>query len=283
MCLVLVGWRTHPDYRLIVAANRDEYHVRRSTSLQLWPETQGLIAGRDLDSGTTTPGVWLGFRSSAPDYRFAAITNVHASGEAGPEAGSRGSLARDFLSDDASSPGEFAQRSATTADAYQGYQLLISDTREMWWSSNEATPSPMRLQPGFYAIGNDRCLHTLTGRGDAVSPRAAMPLKARRGLEAFATIVDTAADDVESYFTMLSDRTPVPVEDGQADNLPPTLHRLFSARFVSNTLYGTRSSTVILVGEDGTYSLGERSYGPRGRWLGEVAFDGRLAHMGGAR
>ncbi|WP_280511221.1 NRDE family protein, partial [Nocardia farcinica] len=27
MCLVLLGWRAHRDYRLIVAANRDEFYT----------------------------------------------------------------------------------------------------------------------------------------------------------------------------------------------------------------------------------------------------------------
>ncbi len=28
MCLIVVGWRVHADYPLLLAANRDEFHAR---------------------------------------------------------------------------------------------------------------------------------------------------------------------------------------------------------------------------------------------------------------
>jgi uncharacterized protein with NRDE domain len=284
MCLVLVGWRIHPRYRLIVAANRDEYHVRRSAALQSWPETTGLIAGRDLDSGDATPGVWIGTRHNGGRHRFAAVTNVY--GPPGPQsaARSRGGIALEFLRDDRTTPAEFAERLCTTKpDDYLGYHLLISDLQDLWWGSNRAA-APARLEPGFHAIANDPEMHTLTNPVGAASDDGTLALKAHRGLEAFATVVDTAADDVDGYFAMLSDRTPLPMETGRAPSgLPPTMHRMFSARFVSNTFYGTRSSTVILVEEDGAYVVAERSYGPRGRHLGDVAFDGGMATSGGER
>ena len=28
MCLLVLAWRAHPRYRLVLAANRDEYHER---------------------------------------------------------------------------------------------------------------------------------------------------------------------------------------------------------------------------------------------------------------
>jgi uncharacterized protein with NRDE domain len=284
VCLVLVGWRAHPDYRLIIAANRDEYYVRRSTTLQSWPEIPGLIAGRDLDCGTAVPGTWMGFRNNGPNTRFAAVTNVHNSGDERLGSRSRGRLARDFLCDDASSPQQFTQRLSAAADhSFQGYQLLISDLRELWWSSNVGSWPPMSLKPGFHAIANDATLHTLHELGADTSTDVPMPPKVRRGLQAFAAIVATAADNFESYLTMLSDRTPTPPPDGQASGLPPTLHRMFSARFVANSMYGTRSSTVGLVGEDGTYTVGERSFGPQGRRIGDIAFDGQMAMMDTAR
>lgn len=37
MCLVLIAWRVHPRYPLIVAANRDEFYARPTLPAQRWP------------------------------------------------------------------------------------------------------------------------------------------------------------------------------------------------------------------------------------------------------
>ena len=36
MCLLVLAWRKHPRYRLIVAANRDEYHARPTAPMAVW-------------------------------------------------------------------------------------------------------------------------------------------------------------------------------------------------------------------------------------------------------
>jgi uncharacterized protein with NRDE domain len=55
MCLLVIAWQTHPRYRLVVAANRDEYHERPAAALAKWPPPAALIAGRDLRA----QGTWL--------------------------------------------------------------------------------------------------------------------------------------------------------------------------------------------------------------------------------
>ena len=37
MCLLVLAWRVHPRYRLVVAANRDEFHERPAAALARWP------------------------------------------------------------------------------------------------------------------------------------------------------------------------------------------------------------------------------------------------------
>ena len=75
MCLILVAWRQHPQYPLVVAANRDEYHSRPSTPAAPWQEDIRVIGGKDLEAG----GTWLALRSGG---RFAAVTNVREPGVA---------------------------------------------------------------------------------------------------------------------------------------------------------------------------------------------------------
>ena len=55
MCLLVLAWQAHPRYRLVVAANRDEYHERPAAALAKWPPPAAFIAGRDLRA----QGTWL--------------------------------------------------------------------------------------------------------------------------------------------------------------------------------------------------------------------------------
>ena len=48
MCLLVLAWRAHPRYRLVVAANRDEFHERPTAPLAKWPEPNDILAGQDL-------------------------------------------------------------------------------------------------------------------------------------------------------------------------------------------------------------------------------------------
>ena len=68
MCLILLAWQAHPDYPLVVAANRDEFFVRPSAPAAFWTEAPQVFAGRDLEAG----GTWLGI---SRERRFAALTN----------------------------------------------------------------------------------------------------------------------------------------------------------------------------------------------------------------
>ena len=75
MCIVFVANGLHPEFPLVVAANRDEFITRPATPAHLWPASegrqhQGLLAGRDQLAG----GTWLGVNPH--DGRWAALVNV---------------------------------------------------------------------------------------------------------------------------------------------------------------------------------------------------------------
>jgi uncharacterized protein with NRDE domain len=48
MCLLVLAWNVHPRFRLVVAANRDEFHDRPAAPLDWWRDVPGVLAGRDL-------------------------------------------------------------------------------------------------------------------------------------------------------------------------------------------------------------------------------------------
>jgi uncharacterized protein with NRDE domain len=275
MCLVLIGWRAHPDYRLIVAANRDEYYTRPTESLRWWPEVPGLVAGRDLGGGKELPGAWLGLIPG--QHRFATVTNVRGQ-ENRVDTRSRGALLLDFLRGDAA-PEKFVRSVTGTPDEYNGYNLLVSDLETLWWHSNRSVLAPRELLPGLYGLSNgallasaqpddDPTIHTDTGA-------TAWP-KVRDGLRDLRAVIATAPGVVDGYLEVLSDRGVAPDDELPDTGLPRLYERAASARFVANTLHGTRASTVLIVREDGEFTFTEHSFGLLGRRRGEQSHTGRL-------
>ena len=68
MRLILLAYKVHPDYKLIVAANRDEFYKRSTAPAHFWEDDPDILAGRDLEK----MGTWMGVTRSG---RFAAVTN----------------------------------------------------------------------------------------------------------------------------------------------------------------------------------------------------------------
>jgi len=142
MCLIVLAWRAHPEFPLIVAANRDEFHARPAAPAAFWEDHPALLAGRDLEAR----GTWMGVSRTR---KFAAVTNYRGAKE--PRAvESRGALVSRFLSNGAR-PGEYIE--SLKASLYSGFNLLATDGAELWWTSNR-DGAPRRLDPGIYGLGN---------------------------------------------------------------------------------------------------------------------------------
>jgi uncharacterized protein with NRDE domain len=248
MCLILVAWRTHPDFPLVLAANRDEFHARPSAAAAPWAEDPRVLGGRDLEAG----GGWLALRN---DGRFAAVTNVREPGAA-KGARSRGHLVQDFLLGE-EAPGAFAQ--GIDGSAYSGFNLLLGQGGELWYRSNRDSAA-RRLEPGIYGLSN----HLL----DTPWPKL---VTAKTGFRtALASLPDPGR-----CFRILADRETVPDPDLPATGLSKEWERLLSAIFVQSESYGTRAGTVLTRAADGTLRLEERRFGPDGGRLGSGRFVGR--------
>jgi uncharacterized protein with NRDE domain len=142
MCLILIGWRTHPDHALVIAANRDEFHARAASSAAFWPDHPEILAGRDLQAR----GTWLGVSRNG---RFASVTNYRG-GRDPAAAASRGALVSRFLANGIG-PEEYV--AGLTPSAFSGFNLFVADREELWWLSNRGNGA-RRLDPGCYALGN---------------------------------------------------------------------------------------------------------------------------------
>ena len=264
MCLVFVAWRAHPRYRLVVAANRDEYHARPTAPAAPWDEAgkggpadgggagdggaagRRILAGRDLKAG----GTWLGVTA---DGRFAGLTNYRGAVSPAPDAPSRGRLVADWLHGDAGAR-DHAREVAGEADRYSGFNLLLADRDELFWVTNRGPERMEEVPPGCHGLGNDRL--------NVPWPKVTGGLaEFRRHLRS-----DFAPEDL---FAVLADDAPAAEADLRGTGLEPA----HSARFIRGEVYGTRSSTVLLVERDGAVAFEERSFDARAVETGRVAFE----------
>ena len=237
MCLIAVGWRVHPDYPLIVAANRDEFHARPSAPAAFWPDAPNVLGGRDLEAG----GTWLG---ATTDGRFAAVTNVREPAAENPtdaKKRSRGALTAEFLRSTASAVG-FSNR--LDGNDYAGFNLLLADQDNLLYVSNRAEKTQI-LAPGIYGLSNHRL--------DSPWPKL---LKLRAG---FAAALNHLPDET-AFFELLADRDIVPDAHLPETGVPLHWERLLSAVFVQSPDYGTRASTVLMRDTAGRISLHEKSF-----------------------
>ena len=69
MCLLVLAWKSHPRYRLILAGNRDEFQDRAAAPLNWWQDDPRILGGRDLKAN----GTWLGVARSG---RFGIVTTA---------------------------------------------------------------------------------------------------------------------------------------------------------------------------------------------------------------
>jgi uncharacterized protein with NRDE domain len=249
LCLLVLAWQVQPRYRLILAANRDEFHARPAASLALWQE-QEILAGRDLAAG----GTWLGVDRQR---RFGVVTNFRelpAPPSTGP---SRGRLIPDFLSGH-DSPQIFLKNLQPVAADYAGFNILVGDAHELWYASNRAPDFARRLAPGIYGLSN-RLL-------DTPWPKLT---RVRRRFKAWLTA--STLPPPRELLGMLADRTPSATGDGAyPDDLAPEWRQALSAPFVLHPVYGTRCSTVVLLAADGGLQMTERRFDAVGDCSGDT-------------
>ncbi|MBN8476148.1 NRDE family protein [Sulfuritalea sp.] len=238
MCLILVAWRVHPDYPLVVAANRDEFFARPTAPAAFWQEAPQVLAGRDLDAG----GTWMGVTRGG---RFAALTNFRDPAQMRSGAPSRGALVADFLAG-AEAPQTYLERIAERGRLCNGYNLLVGDDDSLWWASNMGGAA-RALAPGVYGVSN----HLL----DTPWP------KVGAGKTALARALDDLPAD-EALFALLRDDGVHPDEHLPQTGVPLEWERLLSSAFVRSPGYGTRSSTVYRLGSDGRASFDEQTWLP---------------------
>jgi uncharacterized protein with NRDE domain len=239
MCLIFFALDVHKDYKLVLAGNRDEFYKRKTASAAFWEEHPHILAGRDLEG----MGTWLGVNRQG---KISMLTNYRDVANLKSSAPSRGKLVSDYLVDDIQ-PEAYLSRVAESGALYNGFNLLTGTADALWYYSNYANRI-QKLSNGVFGLSN----HLL----DTPWP------KVHKGKSRFASIVDNSEIDKDDLFSLLYN------EELASDNaLPDTglsreRERALSAMFIKTPDYGSRSSTVILIGRDNRLSFSERVYNP---------------------
>ncbi|MEH7176966.1 NRDE family protein [Neobacillus vireti] len=227
MCLILFAYKVNPKYKLMVAANRDEFYLRPTTPAHFWEDAPEILAGRDLEK----MGTWMGVTRSG---RFAALTNYRDPNEVTEGKRSRGELVANALQFKGDIK-DYMQGLAGENDWYPGYNLLAGDGDELFYYSNVGRELK-KLTPGIYGVSN----HLLNTDWP----------KVQSGKDGLSTILSNDNEDLlEPLFTLLQKSELAPDERLPKTGVSIEWERMLSPMFIKSKNYGTRSSTLLLQSE----------------------------------
>lgn len=234
MCVAAVAWDAHPDWLLVCAGNRDEFHARPAAPLARWNDGSGMIAGTDLTGG----GTWLGVTDAG---RFALVTNFRVPEGAQPGRPSRGRLVTDLLT--GTQPQDMA--------AMNPFNLVLVENGEAWFLTNHPRIERRKLSPGIHGLSN--------GGFDVPWPKT---VQVERAVGEW---LGAPGDDFAPLLDALRDETPA-IDPANPDHGPEPR---FAPVFIRNDTYGTRCSTVLAIGRDGHGVIAERSFSAAGAVSGD--------------
>jgi len=237
MCLIFLSLNNHPNYKLIVAANRDEFYTRKTAPAHFWEDNPHILGGRDLEAS----GTWMAMNKNG---KISLVTNYRDPANINPHAPSRGQLVSDFLINNDSLE-EYLKKVHAHGSEYNGFNLLAGNPDELYYLSNYKS-GIQKLESGIYGLSN----HLL----DTPWP------KVKRGKENFGKAVGKSVIDPEVFFELLYD-------EQRADDplLPDTgigleRERALSSMFIKSEGYGTRCSTIVLIDRKNNVLYSERTY-----------------------
>ncbi|XP_077418647.1 transport and Golgi organization protein 2 homolog [Vanacampus margaritifer] len=255
MCIIFIKFDPRPAsknaYRLILAANRDEFYNRPSKAADFWGANSDILSGLDLEYGKEG-GSWLGITKNG---RLAAITN-YLEGRPNPDAQGRGSLVSNYLVDKELDCYSYLKKVSTESHLYNGFNLLTAEFKTMQdhvcYYGNRGGTEPIHLKPGIYSLSNS-LLDTPWK-------------KLLQGKRHFSSIVNNQSLScdglVQELLGVLNNEelnSPDPDQESQGEGYNKSMIRALSAVCVRTPDYGTRTNTIILIDAKGNVTFTERT------------------------
>lgn len=247
MCLIVFAHRVHPEFPLLLVANRDEFFSRPTRATHWWPDARDVFAGRDEEAANLHDrGTWLGVNRRG---RLAAVTNFREldfNEPAGKR--TRGLLTADFLRNDVALP-DYLTRVQREQELYKGFNLLLWGNSALMYLSNR-TRGPQSLPPGIYGLSN--------GVLDSPWPKVEFARAALHDVIRSGTTIDR-------LLAILTNRDIAPDHRLPDTGIGLESERMLSPCFIHSEQYGTRATTVVMIGADGCIRLLEQNWDFLGR------------------
>ncbi len=233
MCIIGAVMKEHPEYPLIIAANRDEFIARPAEQAHWWKE--GFVAGKDIKQG----GTWIGVSRTG---KIGAVTNIRNPKEQNSFPYSRGVLVPSWLT------GGDLEGYLNNRRAFAGFNLLYGTVDKLHYETNGNGKSET-IEKGIFALSNAVMGEEWPKTDFLEKELAAVPAM-------------DAQEITAHLFEALSRKEPFPEPELPDTGVGLELEKLLSPPFIHMEEYGTRCSTVILVDRNYQVTFIERSYRP---------------------
>jgi len=237
MCLIFLSINNHPNYKLIVAANRDEFYERKTLPAHFWEDHPDIVGGRDLEAS----GTWMAMSKNG---KISMVTNYRDPHNINPKAPSRGKLVSDYLLN-SDKPKEYLNSVEERGKAYNGFNLLVGSPDELYYCSNYKNGIE-QIQPGLHGLSN----HVLNTPWPKVV----------RGMEKMKHLLSSNDIDSIKFFDLLYDDRTAPDEKLPDTGVGLDVERMLSSMFIKSLNYGTRCSTVVMIDHTNDVYFSERVY-----------------------
>ncbi|XJS11330.1 NRDE family protein [Aerococcaceae bacterium WGS1372] len=255
MCLITFRYDQDSEYPFVLIANRDESYQRESLAIHRWEDKPTIIGGRDLKAG----GTWLAMNDEG---KFAAITNQPFTQHEPVELTSRGILITDYLSSDLT-PVAYAEHLRKQRFHYEGYQLLFG-TVDNLYVYNNVSDSFIDLDQQLYSISNTQ--DDLSSYRQEKSERQLMEL-----------LTQTNVLNIDVLIHLFQDQEVNPNFKNYPRQLNKEYARAASSIFIQrDDVFGTVSTTAILINRQGEVKMKEVKYDPK-KLIQETVLDFKLS------
>lgn len=247
MCILFIAIDQHPDYPIIICANRDEFHQRPTQNMHWWPE-QNILAGKDLQAG----GTWLGLNSES---YFSALTNFRRPARFDEHKRSRGDLVVQALKADGN---KVQQHLSQNAHQYNDFNLVFGPLNNLQ-AFDSVNKKLIPLKPGFHSICN--------GALDDIWPKMAL------GITTIETLITANEVNIEAFFSVMMNQELAHKQQLPMTGISVELESLLSSIFIVSPEYGTRSTAIVLQTKVGNIEIYERNYNEAGQVINQNKFD----------
>src|SRR5699024_447635 len=128
MCLINFHFQDHPNYKLIIAANRDEIYERPTAPAQFWDDNPDILDVRDVSRIGTRPSI-------TKSVCVAALTSCRDPNEDRSNKRSCGHIVRHFLVSSIPAA-DFSTKLQYEKDLYTGFNFIGGSPEQLYYYSN---------------------------------------------------------------------------------------------------------------------------------------------------